>query len=279
MTDTKDDPAARREQLYNRGATTVFSAKVDPRFSFTLYVPPTVGKDTTVLVAQHGTGRRMWDMRDAFAEFGRYNDCLVVAPLFPIGPNGDDYGEGFKQMHEEGIRYDAVLLGIVEEVADRYGVDANRFLLYGYSGGGHFTHRFFYLHPDRLRAASIGAPGSVTLPTMDHDYWVGCRNLAEIFGKTLDPEAMRKVSVQLVVGGADRETWEITHKPGGRLYMEGANMAGETRVDRIQTLEKALQDLGVRTRLDIIPGMSHDNLKAVGRVKDFFLDVLQGRVA
>ena len=52
---------------------------------------------------------------------------------------------------------------------------------------------------------------------------------------------------------------------------------GETRVDRIQTLEAALRGLGVKTRLDIMPGVSHDSVKASNRTRDFFLDVLQGR--
>ena len=35
-----------------------------------------------------------------------------------------------------------------------------RFALFGYSGGGHFVHRFFMLHPQRLWALSIGAPAA-----------------------------------------------------------------------------------------------------------------------
>lgn len=279
MTNPTENAEARREAMYNRGPTTVFASKTDPRFAYSLFVPPDVGAATTILVAQHGTGRAMFDMRNAFGEFGRYNDCLVLAPLFPVGPLGDGNSDGFKYIREGDIRYDTVLLGMIDEVAGRYGINADRFFLYGYSGGGHFAHRFFYLHPDRLKAVSIGAPGSVTMPDETRDYWVGCRNLEALFGRRLDVAAMRTVAVHQVVGGADRETWEITHKPGGRNWMEGANSAGATRVDRSTTLNEAFKALGIKTRFDIIPGVSHDNLKAVGKVKDFFLDVLKGRFA
>jgi hypothetical protein len=47
--------------------------------------------------------------------------------------------------------------------------------------------------------------------------------------------------------------------------------------ERSTALNAAFEKLGIKTRFDIIPGMSHGNLKAVGKVKDFFLDVLQGR--
>lgn len=276
--DIKDETEARRHALYNTGTTTVFASRADLRFSFSLFVPPSAGPSTTILVAVHGTGRRMFEMRDSFAEFGRYNDCLVLAPLFPVGPLGDGNSNGYKYILEGDIRYDRILLGMIAEIADRYGVREDRFFLHGFSGGGHFAHRFFYLHPHRLRGVSIGAPGSVTLPTDEHDYWVGCRDLEARFGVSLDIAALRQVPAHLVVGGADTETWEITHKPGVGNWMERANSAGRTRIDRIRTLNGALKDLGVSTRLDILPGVAHESVKAAGAAKAFFLDVLQGRV-
>jgi len=65
----------------------------------------------------------------------------------------------FKFIQYQDIRFDQVLLDIVDEVGERFNLDTDRFCLHGFSGGGQFTHRFLYLHPDRLAAASIGAPG------------------------------------------------------------------------------------------------------------------------
>ena len=53
--------------------------------------------------------------------------------------------------------------------------------------------------------------------------------------------------------------------------------APSARGERSTTLNAAFEKLGIKTRFEIIPGMSHGNLKAVGKVKDFFLDVLQGQ--
>ncbi|MEM9684765.1 MAG: alpha/beta hydrolase, partial [Pseudomonadota bacterium] len=58
--DSKDETEARRHALYNTGTTTVFASRADPRFSFSLFVPPSAGPSTTILVAVHGTGRRMF---------------------------------------------------------------------------------------------------------------------------------------------------------------------------------------------------------------------------
>ncbi len=77
--------------LYYRGSTTIFASQHDPRFQYCLYVPPGFDEDKTgyrLIVAMHGTGRSMVQYRDAFAEFARYNRCVVPAPLFPVGPLG-----------------------------------------------------------------------------------------------------------------------------------------------------------------------------------------------
>src|SRR5690606_16426524 len=104
--------------------------------------------------------------------------------------------------------------------------------------------RFLYLHPERLLGASVGAPGIVTLLDRHHDWWVGVRDFEERFGKPLDLEAIRRVPVQLVVGGADTETWEITIPPANPWWMEGADLAGATRIERIRALQASLEAQG-----------------------------------
>jgi pimeloyl-ACP methyl ester carboxylesterase len=189
---------------------------------------------------------------------------------------GDDNRDGFKYMREGDIRYDQVLLAMAAEVEQRYAVEFPRFALFGYSGGGHFAHRFLMLHPSRLWACSIGAPGSVTLLDPTQDWWVGTRDMAAQFGSAADVEAMRKVSVQMIVGAADLETWEITHKPGGRHFMPDANHAGATRPERLDSLRRSFEAEGIPVQFDLVPNMAHDGLKAVPRVEAFLAKVLAG---
>lgn len=265
---------------YDVGSTTIYASKHDPRFSYCLYVPPAIlegGAAPDLAVIMHGTGRGFTDYRAAFSAFGRWNNCIILAPLFPVGPLGDDNTSGFKYMIEGDIRYDKVMLAIVDEVCARYNLPSNKFGLFGYSGGGHFTHRFLMLHPDRLWAASIGAPGSVTLLDPTRDWWVGIRNFEETFGQKLDVEAMKRVPVQMVVGDADLETWEITHKPGGRYWMPDANHAGVVRPERLAKLRASFEKQGITVRFDLLPNMAHDGLAAVSTVEDFFARVLKDR--
>jgi len=267
-----------QRKLYVYGSGSVFSYRKDPRFSYCMYVPPEAGANSgplDLVVAVHGTFRAFTQCRDAFAEFGRWHRCAILAPLFPVGPLGDDNMNGYKMLKEDGIRYDHVLLGMVEELSDRIGHRFDRFALFGYSGGGQFANRFGLLHPERLWALSIGAPGMVTLIDPDRDWWVGTRGAQAEFGKSLDLDALRRLPVQMVVGKADLETWEITLRPGDQDYMDGANDAGATRPERLQALRESFERAGVNVRFDVLPNVAHDWTRSVGPAQGFLSDCLK----
>lgn len=268
----------RGRALYDVGATILYASRADPRFSYCLYVPPDIaepGPAPELVVSAHGTGRNVADYRDWFAGFAHWNRCIVLAPLFPAGVRGDRDRDGYKYMQEGDIRYDTVLLDMVAEVEALYQLSFSRFALWGYSGGGHFVHRFLLLHPDRLWAASIGAPGSVTLLDQTRDWWVGTRDMAQRFGVAPNVEAMRQVAVHMVVGGADRETWEITHKPRASHWMEGANDAGATRPERLEALRRNYEAHGIDVAFELVPGVSHDGARIAPRAEAFFARTLR----
>lgn len=270
------EATARRRELYHRGLTTTFACHADPRFNFSLYVPEDyeAGAPLRLLVAVHGTLRQRTLYRQTFAEFGRYTGTAVLAPLFPVGVLGDDNADGYKYMREGDLRYDHVLLQMIEQVEGMLGCRFPPAMMFGFSGGGHFTHRFTLLHPDKLSAVSIGSPGSVTRIDDDRDWWVGTRDVEKLFGAPVDLAALRRVRVHLVVGGADAEQWEITHSPGSRYWMEGANDAGATRIERNTALCENLRAHGVDVRQDIVPGVSHSMTSVAPYTIRFFREFI-----
>ena len=166
---------------------------------------------------------------------------------------------------------------MIDEVAGIYRLETDKLLMHGFSGGGQFVHRFFYLYPERLSAVSIGAPGVVTLPDPDKPWWRGTAGMKEIFGREPDLAAMREVAVQMVVGGDDIETWDVTVSPRSSNWIEGINETGETRVERLRSLEKAFQALEIPVRFDVVPGVEHIGYLVHPPVKAFFTDVLRRR--
>lgn len=263
---------------YDFGHTTVYASRFDQRFPYCAYVPDDYEEDGEktypLAVIVHGTERGMLAYRDAFADFAEANGVIVLCPLFPANICFPGDLSSYKMLRAGDLHYDAVMLDMIAEMQEKYRIEGDRVMMYGFSGGGHFTHRFLYLHPERLLAASIGAPGVVTLLDFDHDFWVGVRDFEKVFGKAVDLEAMRKVAVQMVIGGDDLETWEITIKPDDAWYMPGADLAGATRNDRMRALKRSFEQHGIAVRHDIVPGIAHDDRELIGQVKDFFAETL-----
>lgn len=262
---------------YDWGATPFYALQSEPRLSYCLYVPRDYAEDGTracpLLVLMHGTERAAALYRDAFADFAEARQAIVLAPLFPCNLTGPGDTENYKFLAAGGIRFDLALLDMVAEVGARYRLDGDRFLLHGFSGGGHFAHRFLFRHPGRLRGVSIGAPGVVTLLDPARPWPVGVGGLAEQLGAGADPAAIAKVPVQCVIGAEDTETWEI-RVPDDAPGAAGLNAAGRTRIDRLRALARSLEAAGARVRFDLVPGAGHDGRAVLGPVMDFFADRL-----
>jgi len=257
---------------YDIGCTAVYAARSDPRFSYCLYVPPgyrsaPVAPELVVVI--HGSPRTFMDFRDRFQDFGEAHNALILCPLFPVGVNGDGNADGYKYLTEHGIRYDEILLDMVSEVAERWNVPCPQFGLFGFSGGAQFVNRFLLLRPKHLWATSVAAPGSVTLLNDKQDWWVGLRDLKKRLGIALDLDALRRVPVLTIVGAADLDTGEITHREGGRYWMPGANDAGATRPERMEALRQSLLRAGVDVTHEILPGVGHDPWPIIERAKLF----------
>jgi poly(3-hydroxybutyrate) depolymerase len=262
---------------YDVGRTAVYAARRDPRFSYCLYVSPGYRSATVrpeLLVVVHGSPRTFMEFRDHFQDFGDDFNTLVLCPLFPVSVNGDGNADGYKYLTETGVRYDDVLLDMVAEVKERWGLSCARFGLFGFSGGAQFVNRFLLLRPQSLWAASIGAPGSVTLVDDRRDWWVGVRDLAGRFGNTLDVDALKRVPVQTLVGDADLDTQEITHREGGWYFMAGANEAGASRPQRMDALRRSLCQAGVMVSHEVLAGVGHDPWPIMARAKPFLANQL-----
>jgi poly(3-hydroxybutyrate) depolymerase len=261
---------------WSRGKTPVFASRYDQRFSYCLHIPENLGPRTPLVVIMHGTERNFLLYRDHLQPFADEHGVVVLAPLFPAGIIDPADLHNYKFIDYQGIRYDQALLAMVDEVAERYPVDVEQFYLHGFSGGGQFAHRFFYLHPDRLAGVSIGAPGRITRLDDTLPWWLGTADFEKRFGTPIDFDALRRVPVLMVVGDQDVETWEITN-PGEPNWMAGAELTGDTRVERLRTLERDFVAHGVDVRLVLVPGVAHRGSQVLQPVRDFFAELIHTR--
>jgi hypothetical protein len=267
---------------YELGHSALIASQLDQRFSYALYVPKTyqahavTTREFDLVIAIHGSERLVLQYRDEFSPLADEFGCFVFAPLFPLGIAEQGESDNYKYIDFRGLRYDFLLLGMIAEVERRYNVRFRRRLIHGFSGGGQFVHRFVYLHPETIVAASIGAPGKVTLLDTSRDWWMGIRDVPKRFGRPVDIAAVRKLQVHLIVGEEDLDEDEIFVPKTDLLWMPGANDAGRNRIERIKTLLANLQANDVRARLELVPGIKHQGIgDVIARTSRFFAEVLR----
>lgn len=143
-----------------RGIVQERSLAADPDFRYYAYVPEECGPSTRLFVAVHGVTRNADEHAAAFAPFAAAHDAMLVAPLFEPRRFGryQRLGQG------RGERPDRALDTLVAEVTALAGLRPRPLLLFGFSGGGQFVHRYAMAYPHRVERIAVGAPGWFTFP-------------------------------------------------------------------------------------------------------------------
>lgn len=237
------------------GPSPLYAAQVDQRFSLCLY-QPSGSQPAGMLIAVHGTERDAVGMRDAFVPFAERANLAIMAPLFPAGIDDPANLDNYKFIGYRGIRFDDLLLAMIGEAAERLGLrQVPPLYLHGFSGGAQFAHRFFYLHPAKLKAVSIAAPGRITELDDSIDWWHGTANVDSLFGTRVHTADLATVPVHVVVGGNDAT-------PAVDRTVLAARLAGSLRAN------------GIDTRFDIVDGVAHRLGGLVPATEDFFQSVM-----
>ncbi|MBW7573206.1 alpha/beta hydrolase family protein [Caproiciproducens faecalis] len=205
-------------------------------------------------------------------DFADSTFTAILAPLFPCGiiDRQDIHNYKFIKFHD--IRFDFLLLDMVDEVTETFGIIGDKFLLHGFSGGGQFTNRFYYLHPERLLAVSIGSPGRPTYLDENEEWYTGIKNFETIFDKKLDFEMLKKVPVLISVGLQDTEKIDYSEESDN---FKSILQHGENRLERTRNLYQNFLAHDINVQLMEIDGASHEPAKVLDGVKQFFSKILE----
>jgi hypothetical protein len=153
----------------------------------------------------------------------------------------------------------------------------------GFSGGAQFAHRFFYLHPERLHAVSIGAPGRATKLDESMIWPRGIKDIYEKFSRRVDVAKLREVkAIQLVVGekdnvvngGEEFSKWlhKVRRKKVDKVEDDGADQMAPMKAGRLQLGRDMLlewEEYGIDVKFDMVPGVALSSQGVVGVVLSF----------
>jgi len=184
--------------------------------NYYLYVPAKFSPGGQVLVVVHGASRTAEGYARRWLEIVERENLVLVAPLFARRTFPD-----YQRLNFQGPRADVHLHAILDEVEQLTGALTQRFYLYGFSGGGQFSHRYALVHPERLVRVVVGAPGWWCLPDATLDYPLGIKKSAMVPPEVeFRVDELLQVPLAVVVGEHDTE--------------RGRSLRQETTIDRLQ---------------------------------------------
>lgn len=271
-----------------------------------LYVPATLRHDAggraTLLVQPNNSGRTSDDIgahqRDAWMtgfERKRIADALGVALLVPAFPRTSRDWRVYTHALDRDVlttrdpvlaRLDLQLIAMIDDARARLRKDGTevdpRVLLQGFSASAMFANRFTALHPDRVRAATIGSPGGwpiAPVPGSGVDalpYPAGIADLEALTGKPFDAAAFARVPQYLYMGDAD-DNDSLDFEDGWDKSAAATvdRLFGATPLARWKHAEALYARAGANARFELVPGIGHDRKALQDRSTAFFRQVLE----
>lgn len=217
-------------------------------------------------------------------------DTAVLMPVFPR-PKKDwkIYTHALDRdslitRKKEFARFDLQLLAMIDDARENLkqaGIPTNpKVLMYGYSASGMFVNRFVFLHPNRVKAATIGSPGGWPIAPLESfkkrklRYPIGIADYEDLSGRKFDLTELRHVPLFIYVG--DKDTNDSVVFTDGYENEDKEvifELFGETPVARWQTIREIYKKKNLNAVFKLYPNVDHKPSKQMRKdVLDFLMN-------
>ncbi len=204
----------------------------DPGQEYYVYVPSGGGQGAPIFISVHGISRNAREQARLFSTHAEHHGAVLIAPHF-TAERHPDYQRLGRVGH--GLRADAALNAIIEEVSLSTGASAGQVYLFGYSGGAQFAHRYMMAYPHRVARCVVASAGWYTFPDVKRRFPYGLRPNKGLPGVQFDPEEFLLIPVTVLVGEHDTTNGGL--RRGKRIDQQ----QGETRVERALNWVEAMR--------------------------------------
>lgn len=234
------------------------------------YIPTVFDKTTTrIFFVIHGASRTYESYFNRWMDenIAEEENVVLIAPHF-------DYNvfSHYQMLNIFGIRSDLRLIQLFNDFSTWLDLESEKFLIFGFSGGGQFVHRFVMTHPEYIDRAVAGASGYYTFPN-NTLYPYGIRTTfihpRDLIFKLQDA---LEVPLGVVVGDQDIE------RTSNFLQTRDADLQGTTRLERAINWYNAMVEFAslrgwtCNYQFKIVPGVGHWSSGVVPDARNFLFE-------
>ncbi len=274
---------------------------------FYLYISPEAqrmaekGSQITILVQPNNSGTNSDDpkvhLRDAWVTgFERYKianelGVVLLVPAF-VRPGEDSYiythaldRDTFTTERIDLNRIDLQLIAMIDHarltLADSGIQTDEKIIIQGFSASGMFANRFTVLHPERVKAATIGSPGGwpiapvATYSAEQLKYPAGIADLESLTGVPFDSAAYNAIPQLIYMGSMDdNDSLDFTDGWDEVDAQQVNALFGADPISRWDDAEAIYWNAGANVQFLLVDGVGHDRKSLQEYSTEFFKKVL-----
>ncbi len=225
------------------------------QIDYFVYVPASGQRSNRVFVSVHGISRNATQHLEGFAAQAEIYGAVMLAPLFPLA-NFPSYQRLGTTANQE--RADLAFEQMLQDAAGWLDITPTPLCIFGFSGGGQFSHRYAMFNPKKVARMVIGAPGWYTFPDPDRQYPLGLRSAAAWPHLKFSPEKFLKIPSLVLVGEEDDIRDDDLNTSRRIDAFQGFNRIerGERWVNAMRSLARAYH-IPCDFRIETVPNASH----------------------
>lgn len=272
-----------------------------------LYVSPearrlaTEGRNVTILVQPNNSGTSSDDAQvhrqDAWLTgFERHRianelEVVLLVPAF-IRP-GEDWHIYTHALDRDTLtterddlkRIDLQLIAMIDHARASLADDGiptdEKVLIQGFSASGMFANRFTILHPERVKAATIGSPGGWPIAPLSEfngqplPYPAGVADLELLTGAPFDSTTYNAVPQLIYMGSLDdNDSLDFSDGWDSVDALVVDELFGADPISRWPDAESIYQSTGANAEFILIDGIGHDRKALQELSTNFFKEIL-----
>lgn len=225
------------------------------QLDYFVYLPTQGQRNNRVFLSVHGISRNAEQHLEGFAAQAERYGAVMLAPHFPKS-SFPTYQRLGSTAHQE--RADLAFDQMLQDAAAWLGITITPLHIFGFSGGGQFTHRYAMFYPKRVSRMVLGAPGWYTFPDPDHHYPIGLRSSEEWPRLKFSPARFLQIPTLVLVGEADDIRDEDLNKTRRIDAFQGLNRIerGERWINSMRALARAF-NVPADLRFETLPNANH----------------------